>query len=209
MSSAQKNTPIAMANAITIIGRPDRILAARPDHLAQFHPRGLRELAEFAAVPAQPERTRRPHDQAAGDHGQREAPGRPRRTNRTPRSRRAARGSTASSARVFRRRRQSVVCTSAMFAAGPCDLLRWQGRRESNPQPAVLETAALPIELLPYVNALTRNHQRGRSRPRPLYQEIRRSPWRRRRRRRSCRPRGSRSAAPAPSQSGRSAPPRS
>ena len=27
-------------------------------------------------------------------------------------------------------------------------LLRWQARRESNPQPAVLETAALPIELL-------------------------------------------------------------
>jgi hypothetical protein len=27
---------------------------------------------------------------------------------------------------------------------------RWQGRRESNPQPAVLETAALPIELLPF-----------------------------------------------------------
>jgi hypothetical protein len=25
---------------------------------------------------------------------------------------------------------------------------RWQARRESNPQPAVLETAALPIELL-------------------------------------------------------------
>jgi len=24
----------------------------------------------------------------------------------------------------------------------------WQARRESNPQPAVLETAALPIELL-------------------------------------------------------------
>ncbi len=27
----------------------------------------------------------------------------------------------------------------------------WQARRESNPQPAVLETAALPIELLTYV----------------------------------------------------------
>src|SRR5262245_30610455 len=27
---------------------------------------------------------------------------------------------------------------------------RWQARRESNPQPAVLETAALPIELLAY-----------------------------------------------------------
>jgi hypothetical protein len=26
--------------------------------------------------------------------------------------------------------------------------LNWQARRESNPQPAVLETAALPIELL-------------------------------------------------------------
>lgn len=27
----------------------------------------------------------------------------------------------------------------------------WQGRRESNPQPTVLETGTLPIELLPYV----------------------------------------------------------
>jgi hypothetical protein len=27
-------------------------------------------------------------------------------------------------------------------------LRKWQARRESNPQPAVLETAALPIELL-------------------------------------------------------------
>ncbi len=28
---------------------------------------------------------------------------------------------------------------------------RWQGQRESNPQPSVLETDALPIELCPYV----------------------------------------------------------
>jgi hypothetical protein len=28
------------------------------------------------------------------------------------------------------------------------DSYEWQARRESNPQPAVLETAALPIELL-------------------------------------------------------------
>ena len=27
---------------------------------------------------------------------------------------------------------------------------KWQGRRESNTQPTVLETVALPIELLPY-----------------------------------------------------------
>ena len=30
------------------------------------------------------------------------------------------------------------------------DVKKWQARRESNPQPAVLETAALPIELLTY-----------------------------------------------------------
>ena len=29
--------------------------------------------------------------------------------------------------------------------------LIWQGRQESNPQPTVLETVALPIELRPYV----------------------------------------------------------
>tara|TARA_Y100001935_G_scaffold147222_1_gene121622 strand:+ start:243 stop:404 length:162 start_codon:yes stop_codon:yes gene_type:complete len=28
--------------------------------------------------------------------------------------------------------------------------ISWQARRESNPQPAVLETAALPIELLAF-----------------------------------------------------------
>src|ERR1700739_7324 len=33
--------------------------------------------------------------------------------------------------------------------AGP-DSQRWQGRRDSNPQPPVLETGTLPIELLPY-----------------------------------------------------------
>ena len=27
----------------------------------------------------------------------------------------------------------------------------WQGRQDSNPRPAVLETAALPTELLPYL----------------------------------------------------------
>jgi hypothetical protein len=29
-------------------------------------------------------------------------------------------------------------------------LAEWQARRESNPQPTVLETVALPIELLAY-----------------------------------------------------------
>jgi hypothetical protein len=35
----------------------------------------------------------------------------------------------------------------------------WQGRRDSNPRPTVLETAALPAELRPYP------HKRGRQRP--------------------------------------------
>ena len=30
----------------------------------------------------------------------------------------------------------------------------WQGQRESNPQPSVLETDALPIELCPYSRRL-------------------------------------------------------
>jgi hypothetical protein len=29
---------------------------------------------------------------------------------------------------------------------------KWQGRRDSNPQPADLESDALPLELLPYKN---------------------------------------------------------
>jgi hypothetical protein len=31
---------------------------------------------------------------------------------------------------------------------------KWQGRRDSNPQHPVLETGALPLELLPYVSSL-------------------------------------------------------
>ena len=41
----------------------------------------------------------------------------------------------------------SLSRTSASFTISA---KRWQARRESNPQPAVLETAALPIELLAF-----------------------------------------------------------
>ena len=34
---------------------------------------------------------------------------------------------------------------------------KWQDRRESNPQPPVLETGALPIELLSYTSAAASN----------------------------------------------------
>src|SRR3569833_1958819 len=38
-----------------------------------------------------------------------------------------------------------------LFSFGALHLKRWQGQRESNPQPSVLETDALPVELYPYV----------------------------------------------------------
>ena len=38
-----------------------------------------------------------------------------------------------------------VITACAALCTAP---EKWQARRESNPQPAVLETAALPIELL-------------------------------------------------------------
>ena len=47
----------------------------------------------------------------------------------------------------------SVFCSlltarSSVFSPLSSD---WHARRDSNPQPAVLETAALPIELLAYI----------------------------------------------------------
>ena len=50
-----------------------------------------------------------------------------------------------------------LACAKAVFktaafdhsATPPTFQINWHGERESNPQPAVLETAALPIELSP------------------------------------------------------------
>src|SRR5690606_30457913 len=42
-------------------------------------------------------------------------------------------------------------CSTLLFKVA---FLSWHARRDSNPQPAVLETAALPIELLAYMNCL-------------------------------------------------------
>src|ERR1700733_11449289 len=51
----------------------------------------------------------------------------------------------------FGNRRSALGCLHFryVYLLLPIGPLEWQGRRESNPQPAVLETAALPIELLP------------------------------------------------------------
>src|SRR5207342_272488 len=46
---------------------------------------------------------------------------------------------------------------------------KWHARRDSNPQPAVLETAALPIELLAYKLCLFRKRQRRLAPPRRFH----------------------------------------
>ena len=49
-------------------------------------------------------------------------------------------------------RHTSIAARSSNFAIIDSDSRRdWQARRESNPQPPVLETGALPIELLAYI----------------------------------------------------------
>src|SRR5689334_18267275 len=47
-------------------------------------------------------------------------------------------------------------------------VVRWQGQRASNPQPSVLETDALPIELCPYENKTCAN-----AKPEPLLDDLR------------------------------------
>jgi hypothetical protein len=47
----------------------------------------------------------------------------------------------------FQDRRDRPLCHLSRLRLGAAS---WHGRRESNPQPTVLETATLPIELLPY-----------------------------------------------------------
>src|ERR1017187_3186568 len=56
---------------------------------------------------------------------------------------------------------QPVICPGASFRLSAiavfiraCHVSIWQARRESNPQPPVLETGALPIELLAYARSL-------------------------------------------------------
>src|SRR6185295_671702 len=60
----------------------------------------------------------------------------------------------------------AVVCFASSFM-----FYRWQARRESNPQPAVLETAALPIELLACGysgEGLAPHFQTGSAKPDPI-----------------------------------------
>ena len=55
-----------------------------------------------------------------------------------------------------RRRRPAVALLMLSTIAIADRSMIWHARRDSNPQPAVLETAALPIELLAYGSVLAR-----------------------------------------------------
>src|SRR5580692_10972187 len=74
-----------------------------------------------------------------------------RHTSRTRRCRRARLRPTRMRARCLSPTRPGVFALLPCTYAIPTSRHQWQGRRESNPQPAVLETAALPIELLPCI----------------------------------------------------------
>ena len=49
---------------------------------------------------------------------------------------------------VFQQKKQKPCITQVIH--GFC--LIWQGHKDLNPEPTVLETAALPIELYPYIH---------------------------------------------------------
>ena len=208
-----------MTKTNTTHGRLERLLARRPHDLAQLDARELDEPAELRAVAAENATTSGSEHQTADDR-------RPAQPGPLVLEQVIARDAGD---HQYDRNGERFALSAATAVPEPlssfCHIkLDWQARRESNPQPAVLETAALPIELLAYsyakLPALRATFQRGRIRSPPanvqLSDHLRRQPVlpkaslahllqnlrRRRLRRRSCRPRGSRSAAPPPSRSG-------
>src|SRR5205807_77069 len=114
----------------------------RPDDLAQLDARELDELSELAPVARERESER-------GEH-------------QTPRHREPPHPGGIRGERVIARQprdhdedREAELHLVRRTGVLNLDFVRhinnqWQARRESNPQPAVLETAALPIELLAY-----------------------------------------------------------
>src|SRR5687768_11506645 len=62
----------------------------------------------------------------------------------------------------------ALACSTLLFIdsflTSQATFPRWHARRDSNPQPAVLETAALPIELLAYRNCDASEKGNGGSR---------------------------------------------
>src|SRR5262245_26116407 len=118
-----------------------RLLPRGPHDLAKLDARVEHELLEAAAV------SRHRHYQRAKQKTGNDAdPAQPRGLRRQQ--------VIAGDAAHYEQRRHHSLCLVRRGGVRDLDFFchanRWQARRESNPQPAVLETAALPIELLAY-----------------------------------------------------------
>src|SRR6185503_16749719 len=118
-------------------GRLDRLLARGPYHLLHFGPGLEREAEELLAGRGQP--------------GHRRAEGDSRRHREQPQHQRGVAQPVEAQIPAPRR-----TTASASLALSAIDVVFsvviysvWQGQRASNPQPSVLETDALPIELCP------------------------------------------------------------
>ncbi len=120
-------------------GRHSGFLATRPDNFAQLDPRQRDELLEIGAVLR--ERNDDGAEREAGNHRQ---PTQPYRLVAEQVEAGDARNHEKDRDYELHGIRRAAVLSFNVF----CHINRWQARRESNPQPAVLETAALPIELL-------------------------------------------------------------
>ena len=63
-------------------------------------------------------------------------------------------GLEPSTSGVTGRRSNQLSYRAESIISGGAAYLKWQGQKDSNPRHAVLETAALPTELYPYVVGL-------------------------------------------------------
>src|SRR4030095_3046415 len=72
------------------------------------------------------------------------------------------------SARTSDRNSLDLVHQFILLAPFPIFQKGWQGRRDSNPQPSVLETDALPLELLPFIPQFRMANRERRMKNDPL-----------------------------------------
>src|SRR5690606_17029476 len=121
-------------------GRDPGLLLGGPEHLAQLAARILDEAPERAAA-----RGREEHHAAGNQAGNHHAPAHPQ--GMGGKHVVAGHASGHEDGR-YPQRRGARAAFLLPYLFVHVSVTRWQARRESNPQPAVLETAALPIELL-------------------------------------------------------------
>src|SRR6185437_13513909 len=154
-------------------GRADRFFARRPHHLAHFELRFAQVVAHATPGGREPCHAAGNHDRA--DHAQRVSDRRnggwqhviSRHTGDDDHHRQRQQPDIRCLAGSDRFR----FCIHGFLVVRHCclriQIMHWHARRDSNPQPAVLETAALPIELLAYKRSVARcaSCQSAASRP--------------------------------------------